>query len=103
MVQTSLIFLNENVNHYSDVRVTMDGLYEKALKLRNDKTEAKKSIYEKLNYTEQRLLLLTQQMKEKIQQMVSETEEKVSVSLRDACKICDCALNPNVYRRSRRH
>ncbi|KAK7576456.1 hypothetical protein V9T40_012742 [Parthenolecanium corni] len=65
----------------SDIRVTMDGLYEKALKLRNDKTEAKKGIYEKLNYTEQRLILLTQQMKEKIQQMVSETEEKVKKAL----------------------
>ena len=57
----------------------MDTLYEKAQKLKQDKTEAKKNIYEKLNYTEQKLLLLTQQMKEKIQQMVSETEEKVSV------------------------
>lgn len=56
----------------------MDILYEKAQKLKQDKTEEKKNIYEKLNYTEQKLLLLTQQMKEKIQQMVSETEEKVS-------------------------
>jgi mitofusin len=56
----------------------MDMLYEKAQKLKQDKTEAKKNIYEKLNYTEQKLLLLTQQMKEKIQQMVSETEEKVN-------------------------
>lgn len=62
----------------SDVRVTMDALYEKAQKLKQDKTDAKKSIYEKLNFTEQKLLSLTQQMKEKIQQLVSETEEKVS-------------------------
>lgn len=55
----------------------MDTLYEKSQKLKNDKTEEKKNVYEKLNYTEQRLLILTQQMKEKIQQMVSETEEKV--------------------------
>lgn len=61
----------------SDMRVTMDTLYEKAQKLKSDKNESKKEIYEKLNYTEQKLLLLTQQMKEKIQQMVSETEEKV--------------------------
>lgn len=57
----------------------MDMLYEKAQKLKQDKTEAKKNIYEKLNYTEQKLLVLTQQMKEKIQQMVSETEEKVNI------------------------
>lgn len=56
----------------------MDALYEKAQKLKQDKTDAKKSIYEKLNFTEQKLLSLTQQMKEKIQQLVSETEEKVS-------------------------
>lgn len=59
----------------------MDTLYEKAQKLKGDRTELKKNIYEKLNFTEQKLLLLTQQMKEKIQQMVSETEEKV-----DLCK-----------------
>ncbi len=64
--------------NFSDVRVSMDNLYEKAQKLKNDKTEAKKIVYEKLNYTEQKLLLLTQQMKEKIQHMVSETEEKVN-------------------------
>ena len=59
------------------MRVTMDTLYERAQKLKSDKNDCKKQIYEKLNYTEQKLLLLTQQMKEKIQQMVSETEEKV--------------------------
>lgn len=64
--------------YFSDIRITMDTLYEKAQKLKNDKMEMKKSIYEKLNFTEQKLLVLTQQMKEKIQQMVSETEEKVS-------------------------
>lgn len=61
------------------MRVTMDTLYERAQKLRGDKNDSKKEIYEKLNYTEQKLLLLTQQMKEKIQQMVSETEEKVKL------------------------
>lgn len=55
----------------------MDALYEKGQKLKNDKNDCKKEIYEKLNYTEQKLLHLTQQMKEKIQQIVSETEEKV--------------------------
>lgn len=65
----------------NDMRVTMDTLYEKAQKLKSDKNESKKEIYEKLNYTEQKLLLLTQQMKEKIQQMVSETEEKVKRAL----------------------
>lgn len=62
----------------SDMRGTMDTLYERAQKLKSNKNESKKEIYEKLNYTEQKLLLLTQQMKEKIQQMVSETEEKVN-------------------------
>lgn len=62
----------------SEIRVTMDTLYERGQKLRNDRTEMKKQIYEKLNYTEQRLLLLTQQMKDKIQQMVNETEDKAS-------------------------
>lgn len=65
----------------SDIRITMDTLYEKAQKLKNDKMEMKKNIYEKLNFTEQKLLVLTQQMKEKIQQMVSETEEKVKKAL----------------------
>lgn len=84
----------------------MDGLYEKALKLRNDKTEAKKGIYEKLNYTEQRLILLTQQMKEKIQQMVSETEEKVRFPRSDVSnKVVYIRASFNMYfkRRSKKH
>jgi mitofusin len=56
----------------------MDVTYDRAQQLRTEKTESKKEIYDKLNFTEQQLLLLTQEMKDKIRQMVEDVEQKAS-------------------------
>lgn len=65
----------------SEIRNVMDGMYETALKLKSDKASSKKKVYDKLNFTEQQLLLLTQEMKEKIHHMVEDVEQRVSKAL----------------------
>lgn len=62
----------------ADVRTVMDRTYDRAQQLRTEKTESKKELHEKLNFTEQQLLLLTQEMKDKIRQMVEDVEQKAS-------------------------
>jgi mitofusin len=56
----------------------MDGAYDRAQQLRTEKAVAKKEIHDKLNFTEQQLLLLTQEMKDKIRHMVEDVEQRVS-------------------------
>jgi hypothetical protein len=49
--------------------------------LKADKCKIKKEIHDKLNLTEQQLILITHEMKSKIKHMVEEVEEKVSTGL----------------------
>lgn len=56
----------------------MEKIYEKALNLQKEKAIAKKEVNDKLNFTEQQLMLLTQEMKDKIHQMVEDVEQKVN-------------------------
>ena len=62
----------------SDIRQIMDSMYDRAQQLKTQKAVAKKEIHDKLKCTEQQLLLRTQEMEEKIQQMVQDTKQKVS-------------------------
>jgi hypothetical protein len=62
----------------TEIRTVMDGTYDRAQQLRTEKSVAKKEIHDKLNFTEQQLLLLTQEMKDKIRQMVEDVEQRVS-------------------------
>jgi mitofusin len=64
----------------ADIRSIMDRTYDRAQQLRTEKTESKKEIHDKFNFTEQQLLLLTQEMKDKIHQMVEDVEQKVRVT-----------------------
>jgi mitofusin len=59
----------------------MDKAYDQAQQLRTEKTESKREIHDKMNFTEQQLLLLTQEMKDKIRHMVEDVEQKVSCFL----------------------
>jgi hypothetical protein len=54
----------------------MDRTYDRAQQLRTEKAESKKELHDRLNFTEQQLLLLTQEMKDKIRQMVEDVEQK---------------------------
>jgi mitofusin 2 len=63
----------------SEVKRVMDAIYEKSLKTRAEKMSARKEVHDKLNFTEQQLMLLTQEMKDKIHQMVEDVEQRVSI------------------------
>lgn len=67
----------------AEIRNVMDEIYETALKLKGEKASAKKDIHDKLNFTEQQLLLITQEMKNKIHVMVEDVEQKVSKALNE--------------------
>jgi len=62
----------------SEIRQIMDSTYEQAQQLKTQKAVAKKEIYEKLNFTQQQLLLLAQEMEDKIRQMVKDVKQMVS-------------------------
>ena len=62
----------------SEIRQIMDSTYEQAQQLKTQKAVAGKEIYDKLNFTEQQLSLLRQEMEEKIQQMVEDVKQMVS-------------------------
>lgn len=64
-----------------DIREVMETIYERALLLQREKALQKKEVNDKLNYTEQQLLLITQEMKEKIHHMVEDVEQRVSKAL----------------------
>lgn len=59
----------------------MDEILERTQKMRADQLNIKKEVHDKLNYTEQQLMLVTQEMKEKIHRMVEDVEQRVSKAL----------------------
>ncbi|GLH07612.1 hypothetical protein R5R35_003245 [Gryllus longicercus] len=67
----------------NEIHGVMDGVYDRAQQLRSEKNVTKKELYDKLNFTEQQLLLLTQEMKDKIHQMVEDVEQRVSKALNE--------------------
>jgi len=65
----------------SEIRQIMDSTYDQAQQLKTQKAVAKKEIHDKLNCTKKKLLLLTQEMKDRIQQMVEDVKQMVSEAL----------------------
>ncbi|KAL0268787.1 UNVERIFIED_CONTAM: hypothetical protein PYX00_010608 [Menopon gallinae] len=65
----------------TEIRAVMDGIYETALRLKAEKAAIKKEYSDKLVFTEQQFLLITQEMKEKIHHMVEDVEQRVSKAL----------------------
>jgi mitofusin len=56
----------------------MHSTYDQVQQLKTQKAVAKKEINDKLDSTEQQLLLLTHEMKDKIRQMVEDVKQRVS-------------------------
>lgn len=56
----------------------MDIVNNRSQEQKNSKMDQIKKCQDKLNYTEQQLISITNQMKMKIHQMVSDVEDKVS-------------------------
>ena len=49
--------------------------------MKSEQLHVKKDVHDKLNYTEQQLMSLTQEMKDKIHHMVEDVEQRVSKAL----------------------
>lgn len=49
--------------------------------MRAEKLNDKKEVHDRLNFTEQQLMILTQEMKDKIHRMVEDVEQRVSKAL----------------------
>jgi mitofusin len=62
----------------AEIQQIMDSTYDQAQQLKEQKAVAKKEIYDKLKFTEQQLLFLTQEMENKNQQMVEDIKQMVS-------------------------
>ena len=62
----------------SEIWQIMDSTYDQAKQLKTQKAVAKKEIHDKLNFTEQELLLLTQEIEDKIRQMGEKVKQRVS-------------------------
>ncbi|VVC32473.1 Hypothetical protein CINCED_3A005529 [Cinara cedri] len=66
-----------------DMLKIMDTIYNRSQEQKNLKLNEIKKCQEKLNYTEQSLISITNEMKMKIHQMVDDVEDKVSKALSD--------------------
>ncbi|XP_015372851.1 PREDICTED: transmembrane GTPase Marf-like [Diuraphis noxia] len=66
-----------------DMYTIMEKVYNRSKELTHSKMCQKKEFQEKLNFTEQQLVCITNQMKMKIHQMVDDVEDKVSKALND--------------------
>ena len=62
----------------SEIQQIIDSICDQAQQLKTQKAVEKKEIQDKLNFTKQQLSLLTQQMEDKIRQMVEDVKQKVS-------------------------
>ncbi|KAL2730877.1 transmembrane GTPase Marf isoform X1 [Vespula squamosa] len=67
----------------TEIRQTLDEILEKTQAMRSEQLNVKKEVHDKLNFTEQQLILLTQEMKDKIHHMVEDVEQKVSKALNE--------------------
>ncbi|TGZ51170.1 Transmembrane GTPase Marf [Temnothorax longispinosus] len=65
----------------TEIRQALDEILERTQKMRSEQLNVKKEVHDKLNFTEQQLMLLTQEMKDKIHHMVEDVEQKVSKAL----------------------
>lgn len=61
----------------------LDGIFERAGAIRNDKIKQKTHLTDRIGNTEQELMSITREMKLKIHNMVEEVEQKVSKALNE--------------------
>lgn len=67
----------------SEIRQTLDEILVRTQKIKSEQLNIKKEVHDKLNFTEQQLMLLTQEMKDKIHRMVEDVEQRVSKALNE--------------------
>ncbi len=64
-----------------ETKTILDKIQAASTALRQDKILARKELWDKIDFTDKQLQLLTQEMKDKIRQMVEDVEGKVSKAL----------------------
>ncbi|XP_063921220.1 transmembrane GTPase Marf [Zophobas morio] len=67
----------------NELREILDDIYNGAQKLKDEKLKQKKDVNDKINYTEEQLIIITQEMKQKIHNMVEDVEQRVSKALNE--------------------
>ncbi|XP_023021702.2 mitochondrial assembly regulatory factor [Leptinotarsa decemlineata] len=67
----------------NQLRDILEGVYNDALQLKEEKLKKRKELNDKINYTEQQLMVVTQEMKKKIHNMVEDVEHRVSKALNE--------------------
>uniref|UniRef100_U5EVN5 Putative mitochondrial assembly regulatory factor n=1 Tax=Corethrella appendiculata TaxID=1370023 RepID=U5EVN5_9DIPT len=67
----------------NEMRQMLDGIYERANVMHNQKLDQKKKLTDRIANTEQQLMLVTREMKMKIHNMVEEVEQKVAKALNE--------------------
>ncbi|XP_043682719.1 transmembrane GTPase Marf isoform X2 [Vespula pensylvanica] len=67
----------------TEIRQTLDEILEKTQAMRSEQLNVKKEVHDRLNFTEQQLILLTQEMKDKIHHMVEDVEQRVAKALNE--------------------
>ncbi|KAF2901910.1 hypothetical protein ILUMI_04280 [Ignelater luminosus] len=67
----------------SELKDVLDNIYSDAQKIKEDKLHQRKDLHDKMNYTEQQLMLITREMKQKIHNMVEDVEQRVSKALNE--------------------
>ncbi|XP_066585247.1 transmembrane GTPase Marf isoform X2 [Prorops nasuta] len=65
----------------TEIRQCLDEILDRTQKMKSQQLTIKKEVHDKLNFTEQQLMLLTQEMKDKIHRMVEDVEQRVSKAL----------------------
>ncbi|XP_014208736.1 transmembrane GTPase Marf isoform X2 [Copidosoma floridanum] len=65
----------------TEIRQTLDEILDRAQKMKAEQIGIKKEVHDRLNFTEQQLMLLTQEMKDKIHRMTEDVEQRVSKAL----------------------
>ena len=65
----------------TEIRQTLDEILDRTQRMKSEQLCVKREVHDKLNFTEQQLMLLTQEMKNKIHHMVEDVEQRVSKAL----------------------
>lgn len=68
---------------FSELRDVLDEIYKNAQKSKDNKLHKINKVQGKINYTEEQLIIITQEMKQKIHQMVEDVEQRVSKALNE--------------------
>lgn len=67
----------------NELKDSLDKIYTDAQRIKDGKLETRKELHDKMNYTEQQLMLITHEMKQKIHHMVEDVEQRVSKALNE--------------------